>query len=63
MDLEEKTPTIKVKFIDKGLTIFGFGIAEYYVRNESGHMIALQDQTHYIPELPKDLHIISTQGI
>ena len=40
-----------------------FGIVEYYVRSESGRMIALRAQTYYVPGLPKDLRIISPQGI
>ena len=36
---------------------------EYSVRSESGRMIALQAQAYYVPGLPKDLRIISPQGI
>ena len=63
MDLEEKTFPRKLKAIAKGLEIYGFGIFEYSVRSESGRMIALQDQAYYVPGLPKDLRIISPQGI
>ena len=40
-----------------GLEISGFGIDEYYVRSESGRMIAFCAQAYYIPELPKYLRI------
>ena len=63
LKLEEKKFPRKLKGIAKGLDIFGFGIVEYYVRSESGSMIALQAQAYYVPGLPKDLRIISPQGI
>ena len=56
--LEEKTFPRRLKGTAKGLEISGFGIVEYYVRSEIGHMIALQDQAYYVPGLPKDLRII-----
>ena len=31
--------------------------------SEIGRMIALRDQVYYVPGLPKDLRIISLQGI
>ena len=61
--LEEKTPPRNIKGTAKGLEISGFGIVEYSVRSESGHMIALRDQAYYVPRLPKYLRIISPQGI
>ena len=63
LKLEEKTPQRKIKGTAKGLEISGFGIVEYYVRSESGRMIALRDQTYYVPGLPKDLRIIYPQVI
>ena len=63
LKLEEKKSPRKLKGIAKGLEISGFGIVEYFVRSESGRMIALRDQAYYVPGLPKDLHIISPQGI
>ena len=61
--LEEKTSPRNIKGIAKGLEISGFGIVEYSVRSETGHMIALRDQAYYVPGLPKDLRIIYPQGI
>ena len=61
--LEEKNIPRNLKGIAKGLEIYGFGIAEYSVRSESGRMIALRAQAYYIPGLPNDLSIISPQGI
>ena len=63
MKLEDKIFPINIKGIAKGLDIYGFGIAEYSVRIESGSMIALQAQAYYVPGLPKDFHFISPQGI
>ena len=63
LKLEEKMFQRNLKGIAKGLEISLFGIVEYYVRIESGRMIALQDQAYYVPGLPKDLRIISTHGI
>ena len=63
MNLEEKTFPGMLKGIAKGLEISGFGIVEYSVRSESGRIIVLQAQAYYVPGLPKDLHIISPQGI
>ena len=63
MKLEEKKFTKKLKGIAKGLEISGFGIVEYSVRNESGRMIELRAQEYYVPGLPKELCIISPQGI
>ena len=45
------------------LRFLGFGIVEYSVRSESGIIIALRAQSYYVPGLPKDLRIISPQGI
>ena len=53
----------KLKGIAKGLEISGFGIVDYSFRSESGRMIALRDHAYYVPGLPKDLRIISPQGI
>ena len=44
VNIEEKTSPINLKGIAKVLEISGFGIVEYYVRSESGRMIALQAQ-------------------
>ena len=63
MNLEEKKFTRNIKGISKGLDITGFGIVEYSVRIESGHMIALWDQAYYVPGLPNYLRIIYPQGI
>ena len=63
VNFEDKTFSRKLKGIAKGLEIYGYGIVEYSVRSESGHMIALWDQAYYVPGLPKDLRIISPQGI
>ena len=58
LNLEEKNLSSKLKGTAKGLKIFGFGIVEYYVKSESGRMIALWSQAYYVPVLPKDLCII-----
>ena len=63
VNLEEKTPPRNIKGISKGLEISGFGIVEYYVRSESGRIIALRDQAYYVPGLPKYLCIIYPQEI
>ena len=63
MNIEYKTFPRKLKVIAKALEISGFGIVEYSVRSDSGCMIALRDQAYYVPRLPKDLYIISQQGI
>ena len=71
MKLEEKTFPRKLKGIAKGLEISGFGIVQYSVRSESGRMIALRDQSYYVPGFTKGfahhfptryLHIRSIQG-
>ena len=59
MKLEEKIFPRKLKGIAKGLEISGFGIVEYYVRSESGSMIALRAQVYYVSGLPKDLLIMT----
>ena len=56
-------PPRKIKGIAKGLDIYRFGIVEYYVRSESGRMVALWAQAYYVHGLPKDLCIIYPQGI
>ena len=63
MDIEEKILPRNIKFIAKGLGISVFGIVEYYIRSESGRMIAIQDQAYYVPGLPKYLRIIPSQRI
>ena len=63
MKLEEKKFPRNLKGIAKGLEISGFGIVEYSVRSKSGCIIALRYQAYYVPGLPKDLRIISPQGI
>ena len=63
MKLEEKKFPRKLKGTEKVLEIYGFGIVEYSIRSESGRIIALRDQAYYVPGLPKDLRIISPQGI
>ena len=63
MNIEENKLPRNLKGKAKGLEMSGFGIVEYYVRSESGRMIALWDQAYYVPGLPKDLRIISPQGI
>ena len=57
--LEEKKFPRKLKCIAKGIEISGFGIVDYSVRSGSGRMIALRDQSYYVPGLAKDLRIIS----
>ena len=52
---------INLKGIAKGLQISGFGIVKYSVGSESGHIIAIQDQSYYVPGLPNYLRIISPQ--
>ena len=61
--LEEKKFQRKLKGIEKGLEISGFGIVQYSVRSESGRMIALRARAYYVPVLPKDFRIIYPQGI
>ena len=61
--LEDTKFPRKLKGIEKGLEISGFGIVEYSIRSESGRLIALQAQEYYVLGLPKDLRIISPQGI
>ena len=63
VELEEKMFLRNLKGIAKGLENSGFGIVKYDVRNESGRMIVLRDQAHYVTGSPKDLRIISPQGI
>ena len=63
MKLEEKISPRNIKYIEKGLDTYGFGIARYFIRSESGRMIELQAQAYYFPGLPKYLRIISPQGI
>ena len=63
MKLELKTFPGKIKGISKDLEISGFGIVEYSFISESGHMIALRAHSYYVPVLPKNLRIISPQGI
>ena len=63
MKLEEKKFPRNIKGIAKGLEISRFDIVEYSVISESGRMIALRAQAYYVPGLPKDLCIISPQGI
>ena len=47
VNLKEKKLPRKLKGIEKGLQISGFGIVEYSVRSESGRMIALRAQEYY----------------
>ena len=61
--LEDNTFPRILKDISKGIDISGFGIVEYYVKSESGCMIALRDQAYYVPGLSKDLRIIYPQFI
>ena len=63
VNLEEKTFLRNIKGIAKGLEISGFGIVEYSVWSERGHMIALRAQAYYVPGLPKYLCIIFPQGM
>ena len=63
LKLEDKTFPINLQGTAKGLEISGFGIVECSVRSEIGRMIALWDQACYVPGLPKDFRIISSQGI
>ena len=53
--LEEKMFPINLKGIAKGLDISGFRIVKYYIRSESGRIIALRDQSYYVPGLSKYL--------
>ena len=61
--LKEKKFPRNIKGIEKDIEIYGFGIVEYSVRSESGHIIALRDQAYYVPGLPKELRIIYPQVI
>ena len=63
MKCKENTLPRNLTCIEKGLEIYGFGIVEYSVKGESGRMIVIRDQAYYVPGLPKDLRIISPQGI
>ena len=63
LDLKYKMLPRNLKHIAKVLEISVFGIVKYSFRSESGRMIALQAQEYYEPGLPKDLRIISLQGI
>ena len=56
--LEDNKFPRNLKGIAKGLEISGFGIVEYYVRSESGRMIAIWAQAYYVPGLPNDFRII-----
>ena len=58
VNLEEETFPINTKDIANRLDVYGFGIVEYSVRSESGHIILLRDQAYYVSRLPKDLRII-----
>ena len=58
VDLEEKTHPINIRGITKDLDIYEFGIIEYYVRSESGCILALWDLGYYVPGLPKEFIII-----
>ena len=58
MKLEEKTSSRNIKGTAKCIEIYGFGIVEYYVRSESGRMIALRAQAYYLLGLPNYLCII-----
>ena len=60
--LEDNIFPRKIKGISKGLEIYGFGIVGYSVRSES-RRISLRAQAYYVPGLPKDLCIISPQGV
>ena len=57
--LEEKTFPINIKGILKGLEIYGFGIFEYSVRSENGHMITLRYQAYHVHGLPNIFRITS----
>ena len=61
--MEEKIVPINIKGIAKGLETARFGIFNYFVRIESGHLVLLRSWEYYVPELPKDLHINYPQGI
>ena len=63
MKLEEKMPPRNIKGIAKGFEISVFGIIKYYIRSESGCMIVIRYQAYYVPGLPKDLRIITSQDI
>ena len=61
--LEEKMFPRKLKGIARGLDIYRFRVVEYSVRSESERMLALRDQSYYVPGLPKYFLFISPQGI
>ena len=63
MNLEENTFPRNIKSTAKGLEIYVFGIVEYFVRNEIGHITVPRAQAYYVPGLPKYLRIIYPQGI
>ena len=58
VELEENISPRNTKGIAKGLDISGFRVVKYYVRSESGRMIAFQSQEYYVTGLPKGLCII-----
>ena len=49
--------------LQKALRFLNFGIIEYYVQSESGCMISLWVQAHYMHGLPKYLRLIYAQGV
>ena len=63
MYIEEKIFPRNIKGTVKSLDIYIFGIVKYYVRIESGRMIAIRAQAYYVPGLPTDLRIIYPQDI
>ena len=63
VDLEDKMSPRNIKGIEKVLGIYEFGIVKYFVRSESGRMIALRYQAYYVPGIPKNFRIIYPQVI
>ena len=57
LKIEEKMSQRNIKVIAKRFEISGFGIVEYSIRNETGRIIVLRDQSYYAPGLQNDFPI------
>ena len=62
-NLEYKMFSRNIKGVAKVLEIYGSVIFDCSIRSEIGHVIALQDQSYYVPGLPNYSYIIYPQGI
>ena len=63
LDLEESKLPRKIKSVTKFIYISGFWVVKYYVSSDIEFTHELQDQTYYVPRLPKVFSIISPQDI